>query len=129
MKVNLALPYVVREGERSDGNGKSSYFVNDRQITDYMIRLAIEGRYKTGVKEKAVRRQITPIQKILFAAINEKSDSADFTVEQVTFILDTLDAWEAPSFLISWLEDLSDYLSETKKTAEIAAKAAKAPAS
>lgn len=125
MKINLALPYVVREGERADANGKPSYFSHDRQISDYMIRLAIEARYKQGVKEKAVRRQITSVQKILFTAINEKSDTAELSVEQVTFILDTLDAWEAPSFLVSWVEDLTDYLAESKKSTELAAKAEK----
>jgi len=118
VKINVSLPYMVREVDRKP----ESYFNSDRQITDFLIRQAITDRYKAGVKEKAVRRQIAPIYKILGAVVNEKMNDVEFTLEQITFILDSFEAWEAPTFVLSWLDDFSEYLAEQKKTAEKATK-------
>lgn len=112
MKVTLSLPYVVRPQERDmPGN----YTAVDRQISDLMIRSAIDSRYKEGVKDKAIRRLVAAVFKKLTLAVAEKADHVELSLDQVQFVADSLEAFSPRADWVSWIEDLSDEVSRAKR--------------
>lgn len=115
MKVNLNLDYVIREQER---NQPGSYFAVNRQVSELLIRFAIDAKYKDGVKDRVIRRVVSPILKALAKAVNEKLDVVELSLEQLTFVLETLEAYACPPSWLGLVDDLVVELEALKKAAE-----------
>lgn len=122
MTITLGLRFTVRDQLRNQPNAIEAH---DRNISDWIIRQAINTRYKEGVKDKAIRRLVGPILKKLTLAVNEKRDSEDFSVEQVQFVLDSLEQYSAPPEWVSWVDDISEEFNRAKAAHDAEEKAKK----
>lgn|SRR5579871_1838683 len=117
--LDLNLDYIVKPADRAADN----YFSVNRNVTEYLIRSAVNSHYKNGIKERLIQRTWAKVQNELNKAIQDKKDKIEFNGEQVKWIHDMLKDWEVPTNLVPWYMDLLEYVESQVSQINDAAKA------
>ena len=104
MELNLDVAYVVRDDERKPG----SWAITNRSITDNLIRLAIQAKYKDGIKDRTHQKIGARLQNALTRAMMADQDTITISREQVEWVLDVFKEWSVPSNFLNWFVDLNE---------------------
>lgn len=101
IEFKMNLPYKLRPDERqgpTNPNGvevAEGFFKHDRNMTDWLIRAAINAKYPEGKsKEKAIKKLNARVHDALVDTHLAKSDTAEFSREQLEHVRDCLAEWD-----------------------------------
>lgn len=107
--------FVVSSTERKDPS-----WSDNTKVSDFLINIAINGRFPQGTKDRSTQRQIKRIQDTIDRAIQREKTEVELSISDVEFILDTFKDHSCHPSHSSWFIDLYDY---TDKWVEAAKKA------
>jgi len=124
MQFSLNLQYKVRDFDREVHPEK--LWSEDRKITDWLIRSAINAKYPNGIEERKVLRAAAAVQDELSSALNAGRDYVTLSPYQVEWLYDVLSSWKIPPGFAGWGNALLEYAGDVAKAA--AAEGAKAEA-
>lgn len=106
MIFKIALPYVVRKQVRDqrvpDGSGipgatTEGYWKHDRQITEQLVRAAINAKYPQGSKDESIQELNADIDEAFTGAINAGRNEVDLARGAVKHVLTCIEAWDSPA--------------------------------
>jgi len=123
MDIKIDHDYVVLEHDRA------GYLKKNRNITEFMVRQAIAGKYPNGFKEKSERTTQRIAGKVTGAfntAVLKEQDSITVSLDQAQFLLEVMRDWGVPGTFTPWFLTFFEYLEDAVKKEEEAEKVTKA---
>ena len=112
MEINLKVGYVIRDVQKTS----NPYWAHDRQVSEMMIRAALNEKYAQGSKDRSIRKLNGSIEETVDLAINDKRDVIVLDRRSIEHVKDALESWSAPAEYHAHVLRLEDMLAAALKS-------------